>query len=458
MTTKKKTRGEELKPHSINTKEKMNAKKLTIGFIIFAIIVVGIIGYAFLYDKVLKFNKPVAVVGENKIYGKEFNQRVRLERNSYVLQYNQIAVQMVLMSDSEDYVSYYKQQLSQILSILDDYEYLGEYVLDSMIDEEVVKIEAEKRGITVSDEEVDAMMQQLFGYYPNGTATPTVSSWVFEPTSTLTSVQETLMAVPPTSEVPTQAATEAPTATVAVEGEAEIIEEPTATLGVTATAEATLVPTATEISGTATPAPTPTVYTEEIYQQNYDEYVEGLKGIEIDESVLREYIANYLLEQKLYAAITSEVSRMQDQVWARHILVSTQDEAIAVLNRLAGGEDWNTVCNEVTLDQSGAENCGDLGWFAKGQMIEAFETEAFNLDIGEISNPVESSYGWHIIQVLGHEQRSVETDYDYQRLQSNYYDLWLQDVKANLTIVKNDNWKDHVPTEPSVELDMRVSQ
>lgn len=450
MTTKKNTRGEESKPRNLNVKESKNSKRLTIGFIIFAMIVVGIIGYAFLYDKVLKYNKPVAVVGENKINGADFNQRVRLERNSYILQYNQIAVQMVLMADSEDYVTYYKEQLVQLLSILDDYEYLGEYVLDTMIDEEVVKIEAEKLGITVSDAEVDALMQELFSYYPNGTATPTVNSWVFEPTSTLSSVQKTLVAVSPVTQTPT-------TAAEATEEEAVAVE-PTATQEVVPTSvEATLSPTATQVSGTATPYPTATVYTEELYQQNYQEYITSLEGIEVDESVLREYITNYLLKQKLYAAITADVSRMQDQVWARHILVETQDEAIVVMNRLAGGEDWNTVCNEVTLDQSGLENCGDLGWFAKGQMVEVFENESFSLDIGEVGNPVESSYGWHIIQVLGHEERSVETDYDYSRLQSNYYDLWFQEATANLTIVKNDNWVDHVPSEPSVALDMRVS-
>ncbi len=456
MTTKKNLRGEESKPRNLNIREDRNSKRLTIGFIIFAVIVVGIIGYAFLYDKVLKYNKPVAVVGDNKIYGGEFSQRVRLERNSYVLQYNQIAVQMVLMADSEDYVSYYKQQLTQLLSILDDSEYLGEYVLDAMIDEEVVKIEAEKRGITVSEAEVDEMMQELFGFYPNGTATPTVNSWVFEPTATLSSVQKTLVAVSPVTQTPT----ETPTTVVdtTIEGEATVIE-PTATSEIVPTTiEATLSPTATQMSGTATPYPTPTVYTEDLYKQNYQEYITSLEGIEVKESVLREYIKSYLLEQKLYAAITSEVSRMQDQVWARHILVETQDEAIAVMNRLAGGEDWNTVCNEVTLDQSGQENCGDLGWFAKGQMIAVFEDEAFNLDIGEVSNPVQSSYGWHIIQVLGHEERSVESDYDFERLQSNAYDVWLQDAKANTTIVKNDIWKDHVPSEPSVALDMRVSQ
>ena len=464
MTTKKKPQEEIRKPHPSTIQDQKKSKQLVIVFIIFAVLVVGLIGYAFLYDKVLKYNKPVATVEDRKINGKEFNQRVRLERNSYVMQYNMIAAQMVLLGDNEDYVTYYQQQLTQLLSILDDTEYFGEYVLDNMIDEQIVQIEAEKLGITVSDEELEKLMQELFEYFPEGTAEPT-PTYAVEPTSTLTSYQETLVAV----SVPTEAPTTEAEVLETVEGEIlaedpeefvveETLEEPTATEEIAPTAtEAEITPTSTEPSGTATPYPTATVYTEEIYQDNYQEYIANLEGIGVEEETLRNYIRNYLLSQKLYDAIVVDVPRVQDQVWARHILVDTQEEAIAVMNRLASGEEWNTVCNEVTLDQSGQDNCGDLGWFSKGQMVEAFENEAFSLDIGETSNPVESSFGWHIIQSLGHEERAIETDYDYQRLQSNYYDLWFQDISASLTTEKSDNWTDHVPSEPTVAYDMRIN-
>ena len=130
MTTKKKSEDKERKPVNRSLKEQQNSKRLVIAFIIFAVVVVGLIGYAFLYDKVLKFNKPVALVGGNEIDGGYFNQRVRLERNSYVLQYNMIAAQAVLVMENQDYLEYYTQQLNQLLSILDDHEYFGEYILD----------------------------------------------------------------------------------------------------------------------------------------------------------------------------------------------------------------------------------------------------------------------------------------------------------------------------------------
>lgn len=449
MSSKVKPREKETKPHIENTKESRNSKRLVIGFIIFAVIVVGLIGYAFLYDRVLKYNKPVAAVGDREIDGKEFSERVKLERNSYVLQYNMIAAQMVLLGDNSDYVSYYKNQLTQLLSILDDTEYFGEYVLDNMIDEQIASIEAEKMGITVTDQEVEDMMQELFEYYPNGTATPTVT-YALEPTSTLTSLQKTMVAVAPAIETPIL-----PTTTL--EGTLQTVES-TATQTPLPTATAIEpAPTSEEFASTATPYPTATVYTEDIYEQNYQSYLTNLEGIGVSESVLRNYLRNYMLTQKIYDAIIADIPRKQDQVWARHILVETQDEAIAILNRLAGGEDWNAVCSEVTLDQSGQENCGDLGWFPQGQMVEAFETEAFRLNIGEISNPVESSFGWHVIQILGHEERDIESDYDYQRLQSNYYSLWFQEIKDSLTITKSSNWLDHVPSEPSVAYNMRVS-
>lgn len=468
MTTKKKSEDKERKPVNRSLKEQQNSKRLVIAFIIFAVVVVGLIGYAFLYDKVLKFNKPVALVGGNEIDGGYFNQRVRLERNSYVLQYNMIAAQAVLVMENQDYLEYYTQQLNQLLSILDDHEYFGEYILDNLIDEEILQIKAKELGITVSDAEVDTLMQELFEYYPEGTPAPT-EVYQLQPTSTLTSQQETLIApaveeeevveTPPTQEAavePTDVEVEEEAQPADVEDEEAV--EPTVEASPTAT-EAPPEPTATEAAPENTPTayPTPTVYTEELYQENYQEYVTNLDGIGVREDTLRVYIKNYLTRQKVYDAIVSEVPRFQDQVWARHILVDSQDEAIAVMNRLAGGEDWNTVCTEVTLDQSDQEMCGNLGWFAKGQMVAAFEDEAFRLDVGETSNPVESSFGWHIIQVLGHEEREIELDYDFERIQSNTFDVWFQEAKSDIEITINDIWKDHVPTEPSVALDMRVN-
>ncbi len=87
-----------------------------------------------------------------------------------------------------------------------------------------------------------------------------------------------------------------------------------------------------------------------------------------------------------------------DRIRARHILVATEDEAKAVIERLKKGEKFEDVAKEVSLDGS-KDYGGDLGYFTAAEMVPAFSKAAFALQPGEISGPVETKYGWHIIKV-----------------------------------------------------------
>jgi peptidyl-prolyl cis-trans isomerase C len=89
----------------------------------------------------------------------------------------------------------------------------------------------------------------------------------------------------------------------------------------------------------------------------------------------------------------------QEEIHARHILVPTEDEAKAALARVKGGEDFAKVATEVSKD-SGGEG-GDLGWFTKDRMVPEFSDAAFKLKEGQISDPVKTQFGWHIIKVEG---------------------------------------------------------
>ncbi len=87
----------------------------------------------------------------------------------------------------------------------------------------------------------------------------------------------------------------------------------------------------------------------------------------------------------------------QQEIHARHILVPTEDEAKKALARVKGGEDFAKVANEVSNDKGG--DGGDLGWFTKDRMVPEFSEAAFKLKKGEISDPVKTQFGWHVIQV-----------------------------------------------------------
>jgi len=110
-------------------------------------------------------------------------------------------------------------------------------------------------------------------------------------------------------------------------------------------------------------------------------------------------ITNAVTEDAAKKIYDEKIATMkpQQEIHARHILVATEDEAKKVAERLKNGEDFATVAKEVSKD-AGAEG-GDLGFFTRGQMLKPFEDAAFALDVGQISAPVQTQFGWHIIKV-----------------------------------------------------------
>ncbi len=100
----------------------------------------------------------------------------------------------------------------------------------------------------------------------------------------------------------------------------------------------------------------------------------------------------------------AKAQKPQEEIHARHILVGTKEEAEAALKRVKAGEDFAKVAKEVSKDP-GSEG-GDLGWFTKDRMIPEFAEAAFKLQVGQVSDPVKTQFGWHIIKLEGRRQTS----------------------------------------------------
>lgn len=123
------------------------------------------------------------------------------------------------------------------------------------------------------------------------------------------------------------------------------------------------------------------------------------------------------MQREIDVAVTEEAARdlfetttagiePEDEVRARHILVEEEDEAAAVLARLEAGEEFADIAREVSQDPGSARNGGDLGFFTAGRMVAPFSAAAFELEPGEISDPVETQFGWHVIKV--EERRATQ--------------------------------------------------
>lgn len=117
-----------------------------------------------------------------------------------------------------------------------------------------------------------------------------------------------------------------------------------------------------------------------------------------------------LLQQEGKAALTDAAMKKvyddavkqmgaEQEVRARHILVPTEDEAKAVLAEIKKGADFAELAKQKSKDPGAAAEGGDLGYFGKEQMVPEFAETAFKMDKGQMSDPVKTQFGWHIIKV-----------------------------------------------------------
>jgi peptidyl-prolyl cis-trans isomerase C len=106
--------------------------------------------------------------------------------------------------------------------------------------------------------------------------------------------------------------------------------------------------------------------------------------------------------QKTYDDVAKQ-QKPEEEVRARHILVESEPDAQAALKRVTGGEDFAKVANEMSKDPG--SKGGELGWFTKERMVPEFAEAAFKMQPGQISDPVKSQFGWHIIQLEERRQK-----------------------------------------------------
>ncbi|GIV66084.1 MAG: hypothetical protein KatS3mg047_0477 [Bellilinea sp.] len=409
-------------------KERQQRRIVLIATIVIAVAVVLILGYGLLDTLYLQNMRPVATVDGEKITLEQFQNRARFDRFQLIQNTIQLAQYQQLFQSDPNSANYFSSQIQLNVSKLNDPTQLGNQVIDELINEAIIRREAQKLGITVTDEEVEQAFQEAFGYFPAGT--PTIAPTA-PPFSTATYSPQQLTLAPYTA-----TPTEAPTPTQSP----ETTEAPTETPEATATA-----------GPTSTPFPTPTPMTEEGFKSGLENYLTTLKTeAQIDEKTFREIVRSSLLYQKVFDAITKDIPTEDDWVWARHILVATPEEAAVVVEALKNGADFAQLAAQFSTDTSNKDSGGDLGWFERGQMVSEFEDAVFSMtEIGQISEPVQTQFGYHIIQLLGKERRPISEN-RLNTLKQQKFDSWLEETKASLKIERNENWVNKVPTVPTL--------
>lgn len=137
------------------------------------------------------------------------------------------------------------------------------------------------------------------------------------------------------------------------------------------------------------------------------------------ENQVRTYLANLHIEKitlrklsetriKEFYESQYKASRSSKEFNASHILLETESEALEVQNMLRGSKEFSELAKARSTGPSGP-NGGNLGWFSKGMMVPPFEKAVLVLKVGEISDPIQTQYGWHIIKLVDVREKAIPT-------------------------------------------------
>jgi len=421
-------------------REQIQRRYIIIASLAIIVTVVALISIGFITEGILKPRQPIAQINDKAITTKEFASWIRFKRYLLVTEYLNTYQFVQNLGDPNSF-SYFESYLLQLQSELEP-GILGLSAIDELVENTLVKEEAEKLGIKVSREDVEARIDQMvFQYYPDGTPTPGPTALI-PATPTLSALQMTL--VPPTPTVViTETQNTEPTATpTEVAAEEPANPEPTTIL------------------------PTPTVYTEKAYKDNYKNFMNYIKSYaKANEDDVFNYYENQILRERVSEAVVTDISAEEEKIWARHILfqdeATGEQSALDFLARIDAGEDFATVAEELAAppeDPNAVINITyeDLGWFGEGMMVEPFETAARDLEVGEISVPVKTSFGWHVIQLLGRDiQPRDQANID--RLRQEEFKNWLTAKRAEAKIDITPDWISAVPLEPDIPEQAKVN-
>lgn len=431
-------------------RERQQRRYILIGAAIVAALVVLIIGAGLFDQLVLRPRQVVARVGDINITQGEFVKAAKFRRYQLIDRYFAILEQMQFFGGTADADAFFQQQLTPIVTELNDPSTLGTNTLNGLIDAHLVRMEAARLGITISAAELDKAYEEYFGFFPNGTPTPTTTP-TLAPSLTPTEVDLTQVA-----EL-TAAPTLTPTATLTVTVTPSATITPTATLAPSATPANTLTPTpgpSPTATGSPTPRPTATPYTTQGFATRAAGFHRDLRaetGLSVAD--LRYLIESALYSEKVNEVLAEAVPTTAEQAHVRHILVDNPDLAQVVLDQLRAGGDFAELALQYSFDESNKGTGGDLGWISRGATVAEFDEAAFTLPIGQLSEPVQTSFGFHIIEVLERGQRDLDAS-ALEEARSAALTDWLADQRAvtmadgRILVELFDNWRDDVPDTP----------
>ena len=354
-----------------------------------AVMLFGLLGYGIVEKYWIIPQKTVATVGEHEISLELLQQHTRYRRSQMLNQYLSYL----------DVLQYAGEQRNQVQDLLDQIDtelnnpvVLTRSIMDELVNMYLILDESRMRNMVLTDDEIETAIKMFFGYESGATD---LSSSITETDDIISATQSTNIQSP-----------------------------------------------------TATP------YTMDAYMENYQNYMDE---IEVDtgmsENTFRSLFASKLRTEKLRGVIGQEQDYPEEeQVHVKHILLSLDnlDVASDVLARALGGEDFDELAMQFSDDESNANIGGDLGWIARGQMVNSFEQVIFEAEKGVAGELVATQFGLHIVKIVERQVRSLPSSIIEQRRMLAFNE-WLLGVRSTTNIDILDWWEPYAPTNPTLQ-------
>ncbi len=371
-------------------------KLLLWGLSVVGVLIIGVLGYGVAAETIMRPREPVAIVDGDPIRTSEFQARVKFQRLQlqnqlrYLYQQQQLLMLQDPDADTQSFDEYLRGEINNLESQLapGNAELIGQQVLEQMIQERLVKREAEYRGIEIPADEVQETIHEIFGYDAHGASAPPASSPITE----------------------------------------------------------------TESITPAEPAPGPAEMTEAEFRELYNEYVrEGLRPLGISEQQYRSWIEASLLIQELQEDMGEELPRETEQVKLDILLLNSQEQAAQVAERLAAGDDFEALVEEIEADEEEPGYRSELDWLPldmlQSQLGPDLTDLALDLEVDGYTDPIvmgEDDPTYYIMRLAGREVRALDEALR-QQMVTDAFRSW---VEAQQTLVERRSISGHVPTQP----------
>lgn len=401
-------------------KQAQQTRQIRLGVAVVGGLLLLIFLAAAINELVIAPGRPVAIVNNEEITLRQWQDRVRFERaQRIILLENQLEA-------FQGNVGVVQQFAGQAINDLLQPELLGQNALNQMIDETIIRQAAEARGIAVTDADVDAEIGQTFNFFGGELPTPL-------PTSTAT-VQPT----PSVTPIPTAVITEVvPTNTPL----------PTVTVG-----------------PTGTPLPTATAVSAEAFQEEFGGLVEQFEDLGVSEAQYREVVRNQIYRERLVEALSieNEISSVAEQASFFILQFETEEEANEALAMIETS-DYLSVWNEIrsiSVDAASESTAqaSEILWRTEDAVATNLGAEvadaAFTLPVGEASDIISrtiatDSAQYYLIQVTGREERPLSASEMQTRELENLAAFIDQRLTGNLTLTEYDRGR--APTSPVLD-------